>query len=101
VTDVAIQGNGGILTVGRGEKTEANPRGFAYSIFRNRPNGRPDRSFGREGLLTLSSGKESLAGAALTVPGGAVLTGGSFATNAKPGGDYVTTLLLARLLGPG
>jgi uncharacterized delta-60 repeat protein len=98
VTDVAIQGNGGILTVGRGERTKANPRAFAFSIFRNHRNGRPDRSFGREGLLTLRNGAESLVGAALPLPGGAVLTGGSFAT-AEPGRRYATTLLLARLLG--
>jgi uncharacterized delta-60 repeat protein len=98
-TDVAVQGNRGILTVGRGERTSANPRGFAYGVFRSRPNARPDRSFGDHGLRTFPYGSQSYAGAALAQPDGGVLTGGSFAA-LEPGTKRdVTTLLLARFLG--
>jgi uncharacterized delta-60 repeat protein len=96
-TDVAIQPDGGILTVGRGERTKANPRRPAYAVFRSLPDGRPDRSFGREGLRTFRIGGQSLASAALAQPDGSVLTGGSFATAAA--GRYVTSLLLTRFLG--
>jgi uncharacterized delta-60 repeat protein len=98
-TDVAIQGDGGILTVGRGEHTDANPRGFTYAVFRTRPNGRRDRGFGNHGLRTFRYGRQSYAAAALAQPDGGVLTGGSFLTAGKGAGENMTTLLLTRFLG--
>jgi uncharacterized delta-60 repeat protein len=98
-TDVAIQGNGGILTVGRGERTNANPHGFAYAVFRSSPNGRRDPDFGDHGLRTFHYGSQSHAGAALTQPDGAVLTGGSFLTVNPDTKRSMTTLLLTRFLG--
>jgi uncharacterized delta-60 repeat protein len=98
-SDVAIQGDGGILTVGRSERTKRNPRGGIYAVFRNRPGGGVDRSFGNRGLRTFRFGRESLAGAALAQPDGGVLTAGSFAWADDASGRTVTRLLLVRLHG--
>jgi uncharacterized delta-60 repeat protein len=99
VNDVAVGRDGSIFTVGRGAATRRNRHGFAYAVFRNRPNGSADQSFGRRGLLTFRFGDQSSAGAVLTQPDGSVLTGGSFATRDQESGLYTTTLLLARFLG--
>jgi uncharacterized delta-60 repeat protein len=99
VNDVAIQGNGGILTVGASAKTKRNTPGGAYAIFRNNPNGSPARGFGNNGLLAVPHGEFGSADAALTQPDGRVLTGGSFLTIDQGRSRYVTTLLLARVLG--
>lgn len=99
VNDVAVQANGGILTVGPSAKTKQNSPGGAYAVFRNHPDGSPDRSFGTKGLLTVTHGEFGNAGAALALPDGRVLTGGSFLTVDQGSGRYVATLLLARLLG--
>jgi uncharacterized delta-60 repeat protein len=99
VSDVAVDGSGGIVTVGRGAATKLSPHGFAYAAFRNRPDGDPDRGFGTNGLRTFRFGGQSLAGAALAQPDGGVLTGGSFATLDKSSESYRTTLLLARFRG--
>ena len=99
VTDLAIQADGGILTAGRGARTKAEPRGFAYAVFRNRADGSVDRAFGREGLKVIHRGRESLAGAALSTADGGVLTGGSFAAYPPPSDHIATTMLLARFDG--
>jgi uncharacterized delta-60 repeat protein len=98
VNDVAVGRDGSIFTVGRGAATRRNRRGFAYAVFRNRPDGSPDQSFGKRGLLTLRFGDQSSAGAVLAQPDGSVLTGGSFATRDQESGLLSTTLLLARFL---
>jgi uncharacterized delta-60 repeat protein len=99
VHDVAVQGDGGILTVGPSAKTKRNAPGGAYAVFRNEPDGSPDRSFGNQGLLTVAHGEFGNAAAALARPDGGVLTGGSFLTVDQGSGRYVTTLLFARFLG--
>jgi uncharacterized delta-60 repeat protein len=95
VTDVAVQANGGILTVGASAKTKQNPAGGLYAVFRDRPDGSVDGSFGNHGLESFHYGDLGYANAALAQPDGGVLTGGSFATADKSSGEYVTTLLLA------
>lgn len=96
VNGLAVQPNGNIISVGRSAKTKRNHRP-AFAVFRNRPDGPPDRSFGKEGLKSLHVGRESSAGAALTRADGSVLVGGSalFAPEGKaaPG----TGLLLDQL----
>ncbi len=61
------------------------------------PSGSPDRSFGKEGLESVHVGRESSAGAALSLSEGLVLVGGSalFASggNEPPG----TEILLSQL----
>jgi uncharacterized delta-60 repeat protein len=97
--DVAIQANGGILTVGQSDKTKQSPEVGAYAVFRNNPDGSVDRSFGSQGLLVFPQGDLGYAGAALAQSDGGVLTGGSFVTVDPGSKRYVTTLLLARFLG--
>lgn len=97
--DVAVQGNGGIVTVGQSEKTAANPVAGAFGVFRSLPDGSPDLSFGNQGLLTFGHGDLGFPEAALTQADGGVLVGGSFATVDPSTRRYVTTLLLTRFLG--
>jgi uncharacterized delta-60 repeat protein len=92
---LAVQPNGSIVTVGRSEKTKRNHRS-AFALFRNRLGGAPDRSFGKEGLASVRVGRESSAGAALTLDDGSVLVGGS-ALFAPGGSGARTELLLDRL----
>jgi uncharacterized delta-60 repeat protein len=96
VEGLAVQPNGGIVTVGRSARTKRKRRP-AFAVFRNRPDGPPDRSFGKEGLRSVHVGRESSAGAALALSDGSVLVGGSAlfapAGNANPG----TALLLDQL----
>jgi uncharacterized delta-60 repeat protein len=99
VDDVAVQADGGILTVGQSAKTKVNPNGGEYAVFRNLPGGAPDEGFGEHGLRTFPYGDLGYPGAALAQPDGSVLTGGSFVTTAPSTGRRVTTLLLARFLG--
>jgi len=99
VYDVAVDGEGDILTVGLGATTRRVSHGFVYAAFRNRPDGSPDRRFGNHGLRLFRFGGQSLAGAALTQPDGGILTGGSFATVDPTTKRYRTTLLLARFRG--
>jgi uncharacterized delta-60 repeat protein len=80
VDDVAVQADGGILTVGQSAITKANPNGGKYAVFRNLPTGSPDGSFGQHGLQTFQYGDFGYAGAALAQPDGGILTGGSFWT---------------------
>lgn len=56
---LAIQPDGRIVTVGRAAVTKANGEGPVFAAFRNLPDGRPDRRFGRDGLATLKAGSES------------------------------------------
>ena len=76
VNGLAVQPDGGIVSIGRSARTKRNPRP-AFAVFRNRPDGPPDRSFGKEGLESVHVGRESSAGAALTMADGSVLVGGS------------------------
>jgi uncharacterized delta-60 repeat protein len=94
--DVAVEADGGIVTVGQSAGTRQNPVGGAYSVFRNLPDGSIDESFGEQGLKMLQMGDESVAGAALAQADGSVLTGGSFADTDPDGRRPRTTLLLAR-----
>jgi uncharacterized delta-60 repeat protein len=96
--DVAVEADGGIVTVGQSAKTKQNPVLGAYSAFRNLPDGSPDEGFGDHGLETLPHEDLGIADAALVQPDGSVLTGGSYATKDKSSGLYTTTLLLARFL---
>lgn len=98
-TSLAVQANGGVLAVGRGARTKANPHGFAYGIFRYRADGSVDRTFGHRGLKVIRRGRGSFAGAALSTAEGGVLTGGSFAVYPPPSHDIATTLLLAQFTG--
>lgn len=99
VDDLALQADGGILTVGQSATTKANPEGGKYAVFRNLPDGSTDESFGNHGLMVIDRGTQSRAGAALTLPDGRVLTGGSFITPDSSTNRNATTLLLARFLG--
>lgn len=76
VNGLAVQPDGSIVTVGRSAKTKRNHKA-AFAVFRNRSDGPPDRSFGREGLEVIHVGRESSAGAALAFADGSVLAGGS------------------------
>jgi uncharacterized delta-60 repeat protein len=96
VDDVAVQANGGILTVGQSAK---RPIAGAYAVFRNLPDGSPDESFGEHGLKVFPHGEFGSAGAALRQSDGGVLTGGSFWSTDSPTGQKATKLLLARFLG--
>ncbi|HEX5592379.1 MAG TPA: delta-60 repeat domain-containing protein [Solirubrobacterales bacterium] len=97
--DVAVQPDGGIVTVGQSAKTARNAVAGAYSVFRNLPDGSPDESFGEHGLKMIQMGDEGFAGAALAQADGSVLTGGSFATRDDSTNRSTTTLLLARFRG--
>lgn len=95
VNGIAVQANGGIVTVGRSAKTKRNRRA-AFAVFRNRPDGPPDRRFGKKGLKSVYVGRESSAGAALALSDGSVLVGGS-ALFAPAGSAPRTALLLDQL----
>jgi uncharacterized delta-60 repeat protein len=99
VDDVAMQADGGILTVGQSAITKANPNGGKYAVFRNLPNGSPDGSFGQHGLQTFQYGDFGYAGAALAQPDSGILTGGSFWTTDSASGQKATKLLLVRFRG--
>lgn len=99
VNDVAVQANGGILTVGPSAQTKRNSPGGAYAVFRNDPDGSPDDTFGNQGLLSIAHGEFGDAGAALSRLDGGVLTGGSSLKVDQGTGRYVTSLLLARFSG--
>jgi uncharacterized delta-60 repeat protein len=96
VNDVAVQADGGILTVGQSAK---NPIVGAYAVFRNLPSGSPDESFGEHGLKVFPHGEFGNAGAALAQPDGGVLTGGSSWTADPASGQMATELLLVRFRG--
>lgn len=98
VNGLAVQPNGSIVSVGRGTKTKRNRRP-AFALFRNRPDGPPDRSFGREGLASIHVGRESSAGAALGLTDGSILAGGS-ALFAPGGNAAPSTMLLLDQLPP-
>jgi uncharacterized delta-60 repeat protein len=97
--DVAVEADGGIVTVGQSAKTKQSSVLGAYAVFRNLSEGSPDASFGDHGLATFPHSDLGIAGAALAQPGGGVLTGGSFATRTEDSGLLTTTLLLVRFLG--
>ncbi|HEX8050163.1 MAG TPA: hypothetical protein VF504_01735 [Solirubrobacterales bacterium] len=97
--DVAVQPDGGIVTVGQSAKTKQNPLAGVYSVFRNLADGSADESFGEHGLKMFPMGDEGYAGAALTQADGSVLTGGSSVAVDPSGRRSTTTLLLARFRG--
>jgi uncharacterized delta-60 repeat protein len=95
---LAVQPNGSIVSVGRSAKTKRNHRS-AFAVFRNRPDGPPERSFGKEGLKSVHVGRESSAGAALGLADGSVLVGGS-ALSAPGANTAPSTRLLLDQLPP-
>lgn len=96
VDDVAVQPNGGILTVGQ---SADKPLVGAYAVFRNLPDGSPDESFGEHGLEVFPQGDFGSAGAALAQADGGVLTGGSFWSAGPNTEPKPTELLLVRFRG--
>jgi uncharacterized delta-60 repeat protein len=97
--DVAVEADGGIITVGQSAGTKQSPVIGAYAVFRNLPDGSTDESFGDHGLKTLPQADFGVAGAALAQADGSVLTGGSFGTKGEGSDPSTTTLLLARFRG--
>jgi uncharacterized delta-60 repeat protein len=92
---VAVAPDGLVYVAGLAKPGGRPGRTFTYSIARIGPDGTLDRSFGRGGIETVVRGEQSIAGAALTLPDGRVLVGGSYVASA---GDRKTqtTLLLTR-----
>lgn len=92
---VAVAPDGHVYVAGLAEPGGRPGRTFTYSIARIGPDGILDRSFGRGGIETVARGEQSIAGAALTLPDGRVLVGGSYVASA---GDEKTqtSLLLTR-----
>jgi uncharacterized delta-60 repeat protein len=96
---LVVQPDESIVTVGRSETTKRN-RKAAFAVFRNRPDGSPDRGFGKEGLQNYHVGRQSLAGAALGLADGSVLVGGSALFAPGGGAPRGTGLLLDQLPSP-
>lgn len=97
-SDLALQPDGGIITLGQSARTPQNPTAGDFGIFRNLPGGSVDTTFGTQGLLTLPRGELGFPRAALTRPDGSVLTAGSFGVLDPNTKRYTTTLLLAQIV---
>jgi uncharacterized delta-60 repeat protein len=95
---VAVAPYGAIYATGLVEA--GGPAGpFIYSIARIGPEGDLDQGFGSAGIETVERGEAGIAGAALTLPDGRVLVGGSYLAATPDGEGTRTTLLLTRF-GP-
>jgi len=86
--DLAVQGDGRIVAVGRGEG--------GFTVMRFRPNGQRDRSFGRRGVATLPRGHTAAATSAATLPSGRVVVGGGAQYRRNDRLEYSLLLALLR-----
>lgn len=83
--DLAVQGNGRILTVGIREGVDSERKiTLAFSAIRLLSNGAIDRGFGHRGSQTLELGNASAGFAALTQPTGRVVAAGGVQLSPDP-----------------
>jgi uncharacterized delta-60 repeat protein len=90
VNGIAVAPDGATIVAGIGQSRRRSG-GFAYAVARIGADGSLDASIGVDGVETVERGAASIAGTALTLPGGEVLVGGSYQRRAGK-----TALLLSR-----